>query len=103
MKNKISLKIASASKNAPQIRAGGLDVTATIRVVPNNKARGERNIERQKLYNGLTVSEALEKRIVDSRDLKYDLSKNFITLETTTTKTTKTGRGKTTGQSRPTA
>ena len=104
MKNKISLKIASASKATPPVRAGGLNVNAIIRVNPNNKVRSEANAARQKAYDGLTVGQALEQRIVDARDLKYDSAKNYITFEEPTTKPTTKKSGKATKQSpRPTA
>jgi|TARA_R100001163_G_scaffold54686_1_gene42012 hypothetical protein len=104
MKNKISLKIASASKATPPVRAGGLNVNAIIRVNPNNKVRSEANAARQKAYDGLTVGQALEQRIVDARDLKYDSAKNYITFEEPTTKPTTKKSSKTTKQSqRPSA
>ena len=63
-----------------KVKTGGLDPNAVLKANPEKTPRAEHNISRQKILDGKTVKEALESRIVDSRDLNYDISKGFLLI-----------------------
>ena len=75
------------TKAAPtvKINSGNLDVNA-IYTATGKVARATHNADRHVTLNGKTVREALESRLVNAADIKYDLAKGFITLELPATK-----------------
>jgi hypothetical protein len=79
------MKTTNNKKSAPQpkVNLGGLNgdliYTATGKV-----ARATHNAERHVTLNGQTVAQALATRLVNAQDIKYDLARGFITLESKT-------------------
>ena len=75
------------TKAAPtvKINSGNLDVNANY-TATGKVARAQHNADRHVTLNGKTVKEALETRLVNAADIKYDVAKGFITLEKPTTK-----------------
>ena len=47
---------------------------------PDKIARSTHNQERHKELSGKTVQQALASRMVDARDIRYDIAKGFMTL-----------------------
>lgn len=72
-------------KPTVKISSGNLDLTA-IYTATGKVARATHNADRHATLNGKTVKEALESRLVNAADIKYDLAKGFITLELPATK-----------------
>ena len=70
--------VAQATKS--NVRSGGLDLNAVLKANFEKTPRSDQNIHRQKELNGKTVEEALASRLVDARDIKYDLDKGFMVL-----------------------
>ena len=66
---------------APKINLGGLNGNA-IYTATGKVARAQHNADRHTALNGKTVTEALITRQVNAQDIKYDVAKGFITLET---------------------
>jgi hypothetical protein len=75
------MKNNTKTKNEVKVNAGGLDLTATY-TATGKVARAQHNADRHVALNGKTVREALESRLVSAQDIKYDIAKGFITLET---------------------
>ena len=63
------------------INVGGLN-PAAIYTATGKVARAAHNAERHKDLNGKTVKEILTARRLTATDIKYDVAKGFITLET---------------------
>ena len=69
-----------AASTTKKVNAGGLDLKA---VLINNKdkvARAPTNAERHLALDGKTVEEALATRLVDARDIKYDINLGFMLI-----------------------
>jgi len=64
-----------------KVNAGGLDLDAVIKDNPEVTARATHNQERHKELDGLTIRDALATRMVDARDIRYDLSKGFMVIQ----------------------
>ena len=62
------------------VNAGGLDLKATLTNNKDKVARAPSNAERHLSLDGTTVAEALATRLVDARDIKYDISKGFMLI-----------------------
>ena len=73
--------LAKLAKSTKKINAGGLNPDAIIRNNLKKTARAQHNAERHLTLDGKTVREALESRLVEAKDLRYDLSKDFICLD----------------------
>jgi len=65
----------------PKINLGGLNGKA-IYTATGKLARAQHNADRHTALNGMTVTDALITRQVNAQDIKYDVAKGFITLET---------------------
>ena len=74
-----SKPLAAIAQTKPNVRSGGLQLTAVLANFEKTP-RSDSNLERQKTLDGKTVEEALASRLVDARDIKYDLDKGFMTL-----------------------
>ena len=68
------------AKTTPKVNSGGLDLEAILKDNPDKIARATHNQERHKELNGKTVQQALATRLVDARDIRYDIAKGFMTL-----------------------
>tara|TARA_R110000824_G_scaffold140160_4_gene305802 strand:- start:351 stop:584 length:234 start_codon:yes stop_codon:yes gene_type:complete len=66
-------------KPAVKINSGNLDLNA-VYTATGKVARATHNADRHVTLNGKTVREALQSRLVNAADIKYDLKKGFITL-----------------------
>ena len=69
-----------AASTTKKVKAGGLDLKA---VLINNKdkvARAPTNAERHLALDGKTVEAALATRLVDARDIKYDINLGFMLI-----------------------
>tara|TARA_R110000796_G_scaffold104855_1_gene214791 strand:- start:14061 stop:14348 length:288 start_codon:yes stop_codon:yes gene_type:complete len=75
-----SKPLAAIAQTKPNVRSGGLQLTAVLKANFEKTPRSDSNLERQKTLDGKTVEEALASRLVDARDIKYDLDKGFMTL-----------------------
>ena len=64
-----------------KVNAGGLDLDAIILDNPDKIARAQHNQERHKDMSGKTIRDALATRRVDARDIRYDLQKGFMTIQ----------------------
>tara|TARA_R110002124_G_scaffold60075_1_gene164994 strand:+ start:558 stop:791 length:234 start_codon:yes stop_codon:yes gene_type:complete len=62
-----------------KINSGNLDLNA-VYTATGKVARATHNADRHVTLNGKTVREALQSRLVNAADIKYDLKKGFITL-----------------------
>ena len=65
----------------PKVNLGGID-GSLIYTATGKVARATHNAERHLTLSGMTVTEALATRLVNAQDIKYDLARGFITLET---------------------
>ena len=72
--------LAEIAKSTPRINGGGLNLEAILMDNPEKIARATHNQERHKELSGKTVREALASRLVDARDIRYDITKGFMTL-----------------------
>ena len=72
--------LAEIAKSTPRINGGGLNLEAILMDNPEKIARAPHNQERHKELSGKTVREALASRLVDARDIRYDITKGFMTL-----------------------
>tara|TARA_R110002020_G_scaffold84649_3_gene209493 strand:- start:142 stop:441 length:300 start_codon:yes stop_codon:yes gene_type:complete len=68
------------STTTAKVNSGGLDLDAVLKDNPEKTARATHNAERHKSLDGKTVREALATRLVDSRDIRYDVQKGFMYL-----------------------
>jgi hypothetical protein len=73
--------LAEIVKTTPKINGGGLDLDAILLDNPEKMARAAQNQERHKELSGKTIKDALASRMVDARDIRYDLTKGFMTLK----------------------
>ena len=73
--------LAEIAKTNPKINGGGLDLDAILLDNPEKTARAAQNQERHKELSGKTIKDALASRMVDARDIRYDLTKGFMTLK----------------------
>ena len=73
--------LAEIVKTTPKINGGGLDLDAILLDNPEKTARAAQNQERHKELSGKTIKDALASRMVDARDIRYDLTKGFMTLK----------------------
>ena len=64
-----------------KINGGGLDLDATLINNTGKVARAAGNAERHLTLSGKTVRDALATRLVDARDIRYDVDKGFMTLQ----------------------
>ena len=78
--NSAKRPLAEIAKTTPKVNSGGLDLEAILKDNPDNIARATHNQERHKELNGKTVQQALATRLVDARDIRYDIAKGFMTL-----------------------
>ena len=67
-----------ASTTTAKVNSGGLNLDAVLKDNPEKTARATHNAERHKSLDGKTIREALATRLVDSRDIRYDLKKGFM-------------------------
>ena len=67
-----------ASTTTAKVNSGGLNLGAVLKDNPEKTARATHNAERHKSLDGKTIREALATRLVDSRDIRYDLKKGFM-------------------------
>ena len=68
------------TKKEVKVNLGGLN--GDLIYTPTGKvARATHNAERHLALSGMTVTEALATRLVNAQDIKYDLTRGFITLE----------------------
>jgi hypothetical protein len=72
--------LAEIAKTTPKVNGGGLDLEAILKDNPDKIARSTHNQERHKELSGKTVQQALASRMVDARDIRYDIAKGFMTL-----------------------
>ena len=73
--------LAAIAKTATKkVNSGGLDLQATLKANPDKIARATHNQDRHKELSGKTVQEALATRMVDARDIRYDVAKGFMLL-----------------------
>jgi hypothetical protein len=72
--------LAEIVKTTTKINGGGLNLEATLSNNPEKIARAAHNQERHTELDGKTVRQALATRLVDIRDIRYDLLKGFMTL-----------------------
>lgn len=74
--------LSEIAKSGPSssVSFGGLNPDAILNDNPEKIARATHNQERHKSLNGKTVREALATRLVDARDIRYDLAKGFMTI-----------------------
>ena len=75
-----SAKRPLAASTTKKVNAGGLDLKATLTNNKEKVARAPSNAERHLSLDGKTVEEALATRLVDARDIKYDISKGFMLI-----------------------
>ena len=69
-----------ASTTTAKVKSGGLNLDSVLKDNPEKIARATHNAERHKELDGKTVREALATRLVDSRDIRYDLKKGFMVI-----------------------
>ena len=72
--------LAAIAKTTLKVNSGGLDLQAILKDNPDKIARATHNQDRHKELNGKTVQEALATRMVDARDIRYDVAKGFMLL-----------------------
>ena len=72
--------LAEIVKTTSKIKNGGFDPEAILKDNPDKIARATHNQERHKELDGKTVQQALATRLVDARDIRYDIAKGFMTL-----------------------
>ena len=73
--------LAAIAKTATKkVNSGGLDLQATLKANPDKIARATHNQDRHKELSGKTVQEALATRMVDARDIRYDVAKGNMLL-----------------------
>ena len=72
--------LAAIAKTTLKINSGGLDLQAILTDNPDKIARATHNQDRHRELNGKTVQEALATRMVDARDIRYDVAKGFMLL-----------------------
>ena len=73
--------LAKIVQLTPKVRSGSLDPDAVLVNNPSKVARSADNAQRHLDWDGKTVRQVLESRQGDARDIKYDLSKGFMTLK----------------------
>jgi len=69
-----------AAQTTTKVNSGGLNLDAILKDNPEKVARATHNQERHKELNGKTVRDALATRMVDARDIRYDVQKGFMIL-----------------------
>ena len=69
-----------AASTTKKVNAGGRDLKAVLKNNKDKVARVPHNAERHLSLDGKTVEEALATRLVDARDIKYDISKGFMLI-----------------------
>ena len=75
-----NMKTTTNKKTEVKVNLGGLN--GDLIYTPTGKvARATHNAERHLALSGMTVTEALATRLVNAQDIKYDLTRGFITLE----------------------
>ena len=77
---KASPKTPTKAKPATKVNGGGLDLDAVL-IRTDKVARADHNRDRHKDLDGMTVFDALATRRVDARDIRYDISKGFMTTK----------------------
>ena len=83
MANKSALAkrpLAAIAKTTTKVSSGGLDLQAILKANPDKIARATHNQDRHRELSGKTVQEALATRMVDARDIRYDVAKGFMLL-----------------------
>ena len=76
----MSKTTTKAKATNPKVNLGGLN-GSLIYTATGKGARAAHNAERHTALNGLTVTAAIATRQVNATDVKYDVSKGYVTLE----------------------
>ena len=75
-----TIKVNTKAAPAPKVNLGGLN-GSLIYTATGKVARAAHNAERHSNLSGLTVSAAIATRQVNATDVKYDVTKGYVTLE----------------------